>query len=120
MYWRRFPVSSIPVDDTKAFEKWLMERWLEKEDLLEQYVQNGRFPADEGHDSEGEPAINGGAGGGVSQGAGFIETEVKVAHWVEVGQIFVVLGAFALLANILAKVWNLAVYGSLAGWTEKG
>lgn len=119
MYWRRFAVASIPVDDPKAFEKWLMERWLEKEDLLEGYVQNGRFPADQGHDSDGEPALKGATGAKVSQGAGFIETEVKVAHWIEVGQIFVVLGAFALLANLLAKAWNLVVYGSLAGWPGK-
>lgn len=119
MYWRRFAVASIPVDDPKDFEKWLIERWLEKEDLLEGYVQNGRFPADQGHDSDGLAATKGATGAKVLQGAGFIETEVKVAHWFEVGQIFVVLGAFALLANVLAKGWNLIMYGSLAGWSAK-
>lgn len=119
MYWRRFAVASIPINDPKAFEKWLMERWLEKEDLLEGYVQNGRFPAEQGDDSNGEPAIRGTTGAKASQAAGFIETEVKVAHWFEIGQIFVVLGAFALLANLLAKVWNLVMYGSLAGWSGK-
>ena len=97
-----------------------MDTWLEKEDLLEQYVQNGRFPADQGHDSDGEPAVSGATGGKVSQGAGFIETEVKVAHWYEVGRIFVVLAAFGLLANVLAKAWNLVMYGSFAGWPGKG
>ena len=112
-------MASIPIDDPEGFEKWVMQRWLEKEDLLEGYVQNGRFPADEGLDSDGGPAGNGAAGGKVSQDAGYIETEVQVAHWYEVGQIFVVLGAFALLANVLAKVWNLVMHGSLAGWPGK-
>ena len=59
MFWRRIPVSDIPVDDLKAFEAWLKGQWQIKEDLLEGFVQNGRFPADEGQDSEGIPAING-------------------------------------------------------------
>ena len=91
-----------------------MTRWLEKEDLLDQYARNGRFPADEGHDSEAEPTSNSGSVK-VSQGAGFIETEVRLVHWYEVCSIFVVMAAFAMLANLLAKVWNLAFYGNLIG-----
>ena len=115
MYWRRFAVSSIPIDDPKQFEQWLIGQWREKDLLLEQYLQTGRFPADDGHDSEGEPALNGNAGSQMVKGAGFIETEVKLAHWHEVGQIFVVLAAFGLVFNILAKLWNLVLYGSLEG-----
>lgn len=115
MYWRRIAVSSIPLDDEHAFELWLRGQWLEKESLMEHFVQNGRFPADDGHDSDGEPAINGSAGSQILKGAGFIETEVKLAHWYEVGQLFVALGAFAFVFNILAKLWNLAFYGSLIG-----
>ena len=115
MYWRRFAVSSIPTDDPKQFETWLLDQWRIKDALLEQYIQNGRFPADDGHDSDGEPAINGHPGAKVLKGAGFIETEVKLAHWYEIGQIFVVLAAFALVFNIGAKVWNLGFHGSLAG-----
>ena len=108
-------MSSIPINDPARFEQWVMDRWLEKEALLEGYAQNGRFPADEGHDSEGEPAMNGASGSKVSQGAGFIETTVRLAHWYEVGHIFSVLACFALIANIGAKLWNLALYGSMAG-----
>lgn len=106
---------SIPIDDHAQFDKWLMDRWLEKEALLEGYAQTGRFPADEGHDSDGEPAMNGSSGSKVAQGAGFIETTVRLAHWYEVGNIFSVLACFALLANIGAKLWNLAYYGTLLG-----
>ena len=115
MYWRRFRVSSIPTDDSKTFELWLKSRWLEKEDLLEQYAQNGRFPASQGHGSEGEPPVNHAQGAKVSEGTGYIETEVRLVHWYEVGQIFVVLAAIALLANVLAKIWNLAFYHNLYG-----
>ena len=92
-----------------------MDQWLEKEALIEYYIQNGRFPADDGHDSEGEPTINSSAGPQVLKGAGFIETEVKLVHWWEIGQIFVVLAAFALIFNILAKIWNVAMHGTLVG-----
>lgn len=115
MYWRRFAVSSIPVDDAHEFELWVRQRWLEKEQLLEQYTRDGRFPADDGSDSESEQAWNGIDGSKVTRGAGFIETEVKLRRWYEVGWIFVALVVFALIANILAKMWNLAVHGTLIG-----
>lgn len=90
MYWRRFPVSSIPLPKTsnptsqesEAFSNWLMARWKEKELLLEGYARDGRFPADEEHNMEGEP------GAGMIKGAGFIETEVRLAHWYEILHIF--------------------------------
>lgn len=113
LYWRRFAVSALPVDDAKEFEEWLVEQWKIKDALLEQYVQDGRFPADEGYDPEKELAINGNTGTQVPKGAGFIETEVKLAHWYEIGQIFVVLAAIALLFNIGAKMWNLFLYGTM-------
>ncbi len=115
MYWRRIAVSTIPIDDSQKFDLWLRNQWQEKEDLLEYFAQNGRFPADDGHDSEGEPAINGSPGAQVLKGAGFIETEVKLTHWYEVGQIFVVLATFAFVFNVLAKLWNMVLYGNLAG-----
>lgn len=106
MYWRRIAISDIPINDPKQFESWLVDQWRTKDDLIEHYIQNGRFPADDGQDPPSAHA---------KKGAGFIETEVKLAHTYEVGQIFVVLAACALVANILAKIWNLAIYGNLTG-----
>ena len=74
MYWRRFPVSSIPVDDNEAFDLWLRERWIEKDKLLEQYVQTGRFPANDGFDSDVKQ--NGPTSGGYQKVGAYIETEV--------------------------------------------
>jgi hypothetical protein len=101
-YFRRFPVSSIPVENPKAFEEWVSKIWWEKEALLEYYVQNGRFPPSEDLD----PSVS-----GAPKGSGWIDTEVKLAHWAEVGQIFVVVATFALLASIAARFWNFALYG---------
>ena len=107
MYWRRFPVSSIPIEDPKAFELWLKNVWLEKEELLKHFAQNGRFPADDGQDSAGSSSA--------PRGAGFIETEVRLTHWWEISQIFVAMAAFALCADVLAKAWSLVVHGNFTG-----
>ena len=103
-------MSSIPIHDPPQFEAWLAERWREKDILVEGYMQNGRFPADEGHDSDGEPGQL-----KVAKGAGFIETSVQLGHFYELGSIFVVMSALALIANIGAKIWNLFVHGNMAG-----
>lgn len=107
MYWRRFSVASIPVDDLRAFELWLKNVWIEKEELLEYFAQNGRFPADDGQDPQG--------GSSAPKGAGFIETEVRLTHWWEISQIFVFMGALALSADVLAKLWSLVVRGDFGG-----
>ncbi|KAL9010118.1 MAG: hypothetical protein Q9173_004917 [Seirophora scorigena] len=117
MYWRRFPVSSIPLPSSSdpspqeagAFGNWLHARWQEKEALLEHFARNGRFPADDGHDSEDAPSV------GMSKGAGFIETQVQLTHWYEILQVFSVLGAFAAVMLMLNKTWRL---GSTVAWGD--
>ena len=99
MYWRRFPVSSIPFNDSKAFELWLRTRWTEKDMLIDMYLQNGRFPADRGVDQT--------PNGTTRRGAGYIETEIKAFHWYEFLQIFAPIGLFGLVLY--------AFYGALPG-----
>ncbi|KAL1311017.1 hypothetical protein AAFC00_001235 [Neodothiora populina] len=48
MYWRRFRISDIPIDNEAAFSMWLKNRWTEKDYLLEHFVRHGAFP-------EGDP-----------------------------------------------------------------
>ncbi|KAF2114906.1 acyltransferase-domain-containing protein [Lophiotrema nucula] len=96
MHWRRYAIKDIPLDDAKEFEAWLLKRWREKDDLLEHYVQNGRFPADEGT----SPAINGAK---PLKGAGHIETEVRTQNPFEFLQIFVPTATLVLLINLLFK-----------------
>src|SRR6187402_611735 len=45
MYWRRFAVADIPLDDGVKFDLWLREKWYEKDAFVEQYLTTGRFPA---------------------------------------------------------------------------
>lgn len=102
MYWRRFTVADMPLDDHEKFELWLRERWHEKDLLLEHFVEHGSFPTD-------KAAVNG-ASNGAAKGEA-VETEVKLGNWYEVFNIFVMLATFALIANMLARVWNKALWG---------
>jgi 1-acyl-sn-glycerol-3-phosphate acyltransferase len=97
MYWRRFKISTIPLDNDKAFDLWLQARWREKDYLLELYHRTGRFPADSGV----EKANN----GSTHRGAGVIESQVRSTHWYEFLQIFAPMGVLALVLY--------AFYGSL-------
>lgn len=96
MYWRRWALADIPLDDQKAFEEWLLERWREKDDLLEQFFETGRFPTSLGsiasHDTPAKQKAE--------ASRGYIETEIKLARWVEILEIFAVL----LLVGFLFKL----------------
>ncbi|KAL8675524.1 MAG: hypothetical protein Q9168_000036 [Polycauliona sp. 1 TL-2023] len=87
MYWRRFDIWSIPVDNDRDFDNWLRARWIEKDQLLENYQRTGRFPADTG--------VSKSADGRKHRGAGYIETEIKSNKWYEYLQIFAPVGMLA-------------------------
>ena len=48
MYWRRFKISDIPIDNEEKFAMWLKNRWTEKDYLLEHFARHKTFP-------EGDP-----------------------------------------------------------------
>lgn len=96
MHMRRFRIADIPTQDEKAFSDWLLARWREKDDLLQYFVENQRFPADEGV----TPNVNGGE---PLKGAGWIETEVRPVKWFEWVQIFIPIAALALVINVIVK-----------------
>ena len=89
MYWRRFRVSSIPLNDPKTFELWLRSRWIEKDKFIEDYLRTGRFPADQGTSKNSK--------GDTIHGAGHIEAEIKPKYWYEFLQVFAPIGLFALV-----------------------
>jgi 1-acyl-sn-glycerol-3-phosphate acyltransferase len=95
MHWRRYKISEIPYQDHKAFDKWVLDRWKEKDEMLEQYYNTGRFPSDNVSDTKA----------GIEDG--YIETEVKLRSWLEVGQVFAVLLALAMVSNVVVKVWEM-------------
>lgn len=71
MHWRRFAVSAIPSADPQAFDKWLNDRWIEKDALIEYYKKNGHFP----FVGTGAQQLS----GGVSQGSSSQQVVVKRA-----------------------------------------
>jgi len=89
MYWRRFKISTIPLDDINKFDMWLRARWAEKDALMEQYMRTGRFPADEGVSQTPE--------GETRRGAGYIETQVKPYKWYEILQVFAPIATFVMV-----------------------
>ncbi len=92
-YWRRFRVADIPLATQEEFDVWLRDRWYEKDALLEQYITTGRFPP-----SPAEALTKG--------QEPFLETEVRTRYPWEFVQIFSVVGAFALVVNLLLKTWT--------------
>ena len=103
-------MSSIPIHDTPKFEAWLDEIWREKDDLLELYRYEGRFPADEAdhlmYERENMKTAH---------GVGYIETSVRLGHLYELASIFAVMSILAMIANGGAKLWNLYKYGTTTG-----
>jgi lysocardiolipin and lysophospholipid acyltransferase len=102
IHLRRFRIADIPLDDEKEFSDWLLARWREKDDLLQYYVENNRFPADEGV----TPNVNGGQ---PIKGAGWIETEVRPVKWAEWVQVFIPTAALALVINVFVKMANVVL-----------
>ncbi|KAF7502325.1 hypothetical protein GJ744_006026 [Endocarpon pusillum] len=105
MYWRRFALSSIPIDDPVAFEVWLRARWMEKDSLIEAYYRHGRFPADRGAHKTRE--------GKIIRGAGHIETEIKSNYWYEFLQIFAPVGVLAMVLYMFYNALPTTVTESL-------
>jgi lysocardiolipin and lysophospholipid acyltransferase len=103
MHWRRFHTSKIP-KEAKEFDAWLQARWREKDELLEYYVNNGRFPADE--DIEHVEIMNGAGIMEPKKGAGYIETYVKPEGRFEFLQIFAPVSAAALIGYQGWKWWK--------------
>ncbi len=113
MYWRRFEVSTIPVNDPKAFEAWLMERWREKDQLIEQYVRTGRFPANVTGASEGKQ--NGAPRTLRSSGVDFLETEVRSASRFEFLLTFSAVFVLAISVTIIYSLREWFYNRGLAG-----
>lgn len=93
-YWRRFRVADIPLGDAESFERWLRDRWHEKDALIEQYLTTGRFPS--------TPAAI--ANAKKIGKDGFIETEVRTRNWWEFMHIFAVVGTAAVALKIFTRV----------------
>jgi len=103
MYWRRFAVSEIPINDPTKFDEWLLERWREKDQLLEGYLQTGSFPANDGEDE----APNGAISSKGVESKDYIETEIRAKHWFEFLRIYVPMTALYLIIRLVGQFWYL-------------
>lgn len=98
MHWRRFAVSEIPLDDHKEFDAWLRARWAEKDQLLDQYFETGRFPSELAGTIEAKHVTDEQK---KAVEAGYVESYVRLHHWIEIGQIFMVLVGLAFLCRFV-------------------
>ncbi|RZB39480.1 acyl-CoA:lysophosphatidylglycerol acyltransferase 1 [Asbolus verrucosus] len=48
LFYRLYSCKDVP-QDSENLTKWLFDRWVEKEKMLELFYQTGRFPGDSGH-----------------------------------------------------------------------
>jgi lysocardiolipin and lysophospholipid acyltransferase len=80
MHWRKFHVDQIPIGEDKKeeFEKWLQDRWQEKDALLDHFYKTGGFP-------EKDMAV-------------CVRTEVKLKN--PIGDVFSIFAVLALVAVV--------------------
>lgn len=90
-------MSDIPLDDQPEFEAWLLARWLEKDQLLDQCFETGRFPTALAGSIEAESVPKKQK---IAAADGYAETPVRLGHWTEVAQIFAPLVGIAVACSI--------------------
>ena len=91
MHWRRFHIDTIPMNNTKAFDVWLRNRWREKDYMLEYFSRHNRFPAEEfwkDHLDMGDRSSQSQTIRTVPRPAVNITTQVKSGNWNEFVKIF--------------------------------
>lgn len=96
MYWRRFKTSDIPFDNDEQFNRWLVNRWREKDYLLEYYYKFGNFPS-----QDPAKALLSVEGKATPKHAKAISTSVKGGGWDEFLSIF---GPVTTAAGALSSV----------------
>ena len=87
MHWRRFAVSSIPLDSLDEFDMWLQDRWLEKEKLLEEHARTGHFPSS---------LANGKS----------LTTKVRLENWWEMWRVCVILVSVTTMIIVIPSLWE--------------
>jgi len=97
MHWRRFRIKDIPIDDHQKMYDWLLERWREKDALLEVFDKTGRFPGSEEAIGPAEEI------GGATK-ATHVETEVRTSTPIEFLQMFTPVAAAVILGRVVGQI----------------
>ena len=89
MHWRKFHVDQIPLgeDQEKEFEKWIYDRWMEKDAMLDYFYKNSSFP-------KNNKAVS-------------VRTEVKLKN--PIGDLFSIFAVLALVGVVLRILFLLSV-----------
>lgn len=111
MYWRRFKIADMPLEDKDAMYEWILQRWREKDDLIDHFVEHGKFPGDkEAVFIEGGPQEK-------EWKTAYINTEVKPRMTFEFLQMFAPVTVVMLVARILVQILDLVLgKGELVTW----
>ena len=101
MHWRRYRIKDLPMDDADAFHEWVMDRWREKDNMIEVFLKDGKFPADvEGVQIEGAPKEKGFR-------SAYINTEVMPRSPIEFLAMFGPVVGAAVGGMIMVKIFDL-------------
>ncbi|EFR00855.1 hypothetical protein MGYG_09034 [Nannizzia gypsea CBS 118893] len=102
-YWRRFAFEDIPLENQEEFEAWLFERWAEKDQLLDTFIETGKFPPFEDADlvemDPNNPDIQTTSG----KNHGYVEGEVRLNYWAEICRVFAVPALIAFLIHVYRR-----------------
>lgn len=94
MHWRRFATKDLPLENQDKMHEWLMQRWREKDELLDVYAKTGRFPG-----REGAATVE-----GSDEMMTHIDTQVMANHPLEVLQGFVPVLAAATVGRVVVQL----------------
>ncbi|KAF2858171.1 acyltransferase-domain-containing protein [Piedraia hortae CBS 480.64] len=89
MYWRRFKIADMPLDDRDAMADWTLQRWREKDELLEAFNTTGSFPSD--------PVA-------VGNEKGYLEVQIRLRKWWEILQLMVPAFTAAALGSVCVRL----------------
>ncbi|KAF7193650.1 putative acyltransferase [Pseudocercospora fuligena] len=96
MFFRRFKISEIPYQDDEQFQSWLVNRWREKDYMLEYFYKFGSFSAE-----DPAKAMLAAEGKRKPKPAKAINTSVKGGGWDEFLSIF---GPITTAAGALSSI----------------
>lgn len=85
-HWTKYVIKEIPYKDEAKFEKWLFDLWYDKDQMMDNFIETGKFFPD---NEETEKIA-----------------KLKLAHPLQGLQVFVIPAAFALLVRLAWKFFQ--------------
>ncbi|KAG5362448.1 putative acyltransferase [Yarrowia sp. C11] len=85
-HWTKFVIKEIPYKDEKKFEKWLYDLWYDKDQMMDNFIETGKFFPD---DEESEKIA-----------------KLQLSHPLQGLQVFVIPAAVVLILRLGWKYWQ--------------